>query len=143
MGESSGREKQTRMDGRRLRAVTAESAPAAIGPYSQAVRSGDWLFCSGQIPLDPATGNLVEGAFEVQAHRVFENLAALLAAADVGWKDAVKLTIYLTDLANFAALNDIYAGYFAEPYPARAAVEVAALPKGAMIEIDLIARKPG
>ncbi len=120
-------------------AIRTDSAPEALGPYSQAVRAGRWLFCSGQIPLDPATGALVAGGFDKQAERVLANLEAILLAAGMGFGNVVKVTVYLTDLANFGELNGIYAKKFREPYPARATVQVAALPKGALLEIDLIA----
>jgi reactive intermediate/imine deaminase len=117
--------------------ITTTSAPAAIGTYSQAVRAGDTLYLSGQIGLDPQTGQLVEG-IENQIHRVFTNLKAVAQAAGGSLADAVKLTVYLTDLAHFARVNEIMSGYFDKPYPARAAVEVAALPRGALVEADAI-----
>ena len=116
---------------------TAE-APDAIGTYSQAVRSGDWVYLSGQIPLDPQTLELVEGGMRVQISRVFDNLAAVAAAAGGSLSDCVKLTVYLTDLGHFPLVNEVMAEYFQEPYPARAAVGVAALPKGAAVEMDAI-----
>jgi reactive intermediate/imine deaminase len=117
--------------------VSTPKAPAAIGTYSQAVRAGKTLYLSGQIGLDPETGRLVEG-IENQIRRVFENLKAVAEAAGGSLADAVKLTVYLTDLANFARVNEIMAAYFEQPYPARAAVGVAALPRGALIEADAI-----
>ncbi len=117
--------------------ISTPDAPAAIGTYSQAVRAGDTVYLSGQIGLDPATMQMVEG-FEAQTVRVFENLAAVAAAAGGSLGDAVKLTIYLTDLANFAKVNEVMARYFAEPFPARAAVGVKELPKGALVEADAI-----
>lgn len=117
--------------------ISTADAPAAIGTYSQAVRTGDTVYLSGQIGLDPATMQMVEG-FEAQTVRVFENLAAVARAAGGSLADAVKLTIYLTDLANFAKVNEIMARYFAEPFPARAAVGVKELPKGALVEADAI-----
>ena len=119
--------------------IATNEAPKAIGPYSQAIRSGNTLYTSGQIALDPATGNLVEGDFAAQVHRVFENLKAVLTAAGTGFNNVVKATVYLTDLANFATLNEIYASYFGETKPARTTVGVAQLPKGGLVEIDLIA----
>ncbi|GAB4345729.1 MAG: RidA family protein [Gammaproteobacteria bacterium] len=116
--------------------VSTDRAPAAIGPYSQAVRAGNTVFCSGQIPLDPATMELVTESFEAQAQRVFENLAAVAEAAGGSMADFVKLTIYLTDLANFDAVNSVMKRFFREPYPARAAVGVGALPKGAAVEVE-------
>jgi reactive intermediate/imine deaminase len=111
-------------------------APQAIGTYSQAVRAGDTVYLSGQIPLDPATGELVAGDMEAQVRRVFDNLKAVSAAAGADLSHIVKLTVYLTDLAHFALVNRVMAEYFAQPYPARAAVGVAALPKGAAVEMD-------
>jgi 2-iminobutanoate/2-iminopropanoate deaminase len=119
--------------------IATDAAPKAIGPYSQAVKSGKVLYTSGQIALDPATGNLVEGDFAAQAHRVFENMKAVLAAAGANFSSVAKATVYLTDLANFATLNEIYASYFGATKPARSTVGVAQLPKGALVEIDLIA----
>ena len=117
--------------------VSTGSAPAAIGTYSQAVRAGKTVYLSGQIGLDPASGQLVEGS-EAQIRRVFANLKAVAEAAGGSLADAVKLTVYLTDLAHFAKVNEIMAAYFAEPYPARAAVGVAALPRGALVEADAV-----
>lgn len=118
--------------------VTSNEAPRAIGPYSQAMRCGDWVFLSGQIALDPATGELVSGDIGAQVRQVFENLSRVAQAAGGSLAQAVKVTVYLTDLAHFAVVNDIMARYFAEPFPARAAVGVAALPKGAQVEADAI-----
>ena len=120
--------------------VATSSAPQAIGPYSQAVRAGDWLFLSGQIGLDPATGDLVAGGVIAETKRVLANLRAVLEAAGAGLGDVVRTTIYLADLGDFPHVNEIYAGCFEQPYPARATVGVAALPRGARIEIDAIAR---
>lgn len=117
--------------------ISTPDAPAAIGTYSQAVRAGDTVYVSGQIGLDPSTMTMVDG-FEAQTVRVFENLKAVAAAAGGSLGDAVKLTIYLTDLANFGKVNEIMARYFAEPFPARAAVGVKELPKGALVEADAI-----
>ena len=118
--------------------ISTDAAPAAIGPYSQAIRTGDLVFFSGQIPLTPA-GKVVNGPIEEQAEQVMCNMEAVLAAAGLGFADVVKTTIYLTDLADFAVVNDIYGGRFSDPEPARACVQVAALPKGVAIEIDWIA----
>lgn len=118
--------------------VQASAAPAAIGPYSHAVRAGGLLFCSGQIPLDPATGELVPGGAGEQARRCLENLAAVCAAAGTSLARALRLTVYMTDLSAFAEVNDVYAGFFAREAPARVAVGVAALPRGAQVEIDAI-----
>jgi len=117
--------------------ISTAAAPAAIGPYSQAVRCGGTVYLSGQIGLDPQTMQLAEGV-EAQARRVFDNLQAVCTAAGGSLADVVKLTIYLTDLAHFARVNEIMAGYFAQPYPARAAVGVAALPRGALVEADAV-----
>ena len=117
--------------------VSTPNAPAAIGTYSQAVRSGDTLYLSGQIGLDPASGQLVEG-IENQIQRVFGNLKAVAEAAGASLGDVVKLTVYLTDLANFARVNEAMARYFKQPYPARAVVGVASLPRGALVEADAI-----
>jgi 2-iminobutanoate/2-iminopropanoate deaminase len=123
--------------------VTAISAPAAIGPYSHAVTAAGLLFCSGQIPLDPETGELVGATPAAQAIRCLDNLQAVCAAAGATLADAVKLTVYMTDLGAFAEVNDAYAGYFPADPPARVAVGVAALPKGAQVEIDAIVALPG
>jgi reactive intermediate/imine deaminase len=122
-------------------AIATKDAPAAIGPYSQAVRAGDLVFLSGQIPLDPATGQLVDGDIAAQTKRVMENLGAVLAAAGCGFGDVVRTTIYLADLGHFAKVNETYGAFFQAPYPARATVQVAALPKGAQVEIDAVAVK--
>jgi reactive intermediate/imine deaminase len=119
--------------------VHSDSAPKAIGPYSQAIRSGDTLYLSGQTPLDPATGEMVAGGIEAQATRVFENLRAVLAAADASFDNVVRVAIYMTDLGNFGAVNEVMKKYFNEPYPARSTIGVAALPRGAAVEIDVIA----
>jgi 2-iminobutanoate/2-iminopropanoate deaminase len=120
-------------------AITASGAPAAIGPYSQAVRAGDTLFLSGQIPLDPATGQVIAGDISAQTERVLTNLGAILAAAGLGFDDVVRTTIYLVDLAHFAIVNETYARFFRPPFPARSTVQVTALPRGVSIEIDAIA----
>ena len=114
-----------------------DAAPKAIGAYSQAVRVGDTVYLSGQIGLDPASGVMAEG-FDAQAHCVFQNLRAICQAAGGDLSDIVKLGVFVTDLANFARLNEIMAEYFTEPYPARAAVQAAALPKGALVEADAV-----
>lgn len=119
--------------------IATDKAPKAIGPYSQAIRSGNILYTSGQIALDPATGNLVDGDFAAQVRRVFENLKAVLTAGGTDFSRVVKATVYLTDLANFATLNEIYASNFGDTKPARTTVGVLQLPKGALVEIDLIA----
>ena len=117
-----------------------DGAPGAIGPYSQAVEIDGWLYTSGQVGLDPATGELVEGSFEAQARRVFANLRAVLATAGCTFSDVVKATVYVTDLADFQTLNEIYAEAMGDHKPARSTVQVAALPAGALVEIDLVAR---
>jgi len=118
--------------------VFTDKAPRAIGPYSQAVRAGNAVYLSGQIPLEPKSGELVTGDIGQQARRVFDNLQAVAEAAGDGLKDVVRVTVYLTDLGNFAKVNEIMADYFKEPYPARATVGVAALPRGAQIEVDAV-----
>lgn len=122
-----------------IEVVATAAAPAAVGPYSQAVRAGGLVFCAGQIPLDPATGALVEGDVAAQTERVLENLKAVLQAAGSGLERVVKTTVFLQDMADFAAMNEVYARYFPQEPPARAAVQVAALPKGARVEIEAIA----
>jgi|CXWL01.1.fsa_nt_gi 2-iminobutanoate/2-iminopropanoate deaminase len=120
----------------------SDQAPAAIGPYSQAVGVGGWLYTAGQVGLDPATGNLVGSDFAAQARQVFANLDAVLATAGCGLGDVLKATVFITDFANFPTLNAIYAEAFGDHKPARSTVAVAALPKGALVEIDLVARIP-
>ena len=122
--------------------VKTSGAPEAVGPYSQGVRVGDWLFLSGQIPLDPRTGELVEGGVEAQTERVLENLKAVLEAGGMGLEDVVQVTVYMTDLEEFGAMNGVYASYFPGDPPARVTVGVASLPKGAKIEISLVAYRP-
>jgi reactive intermediate/imine deaminase len=119
-------------------AITTSSAPAAIGPYSQAVRAGNTVYLSGQIPLDPATGELVGGDIAARARRVFENLKAVCAAAGGSMDDVVRVGIYLTDLADFVAVNAVMAEYFSAPYPARSTIQVAGLPKGTDVEVDAV-----
>lgn len=124
--------------------IQSQGAPAPVGPYSQAVASGPWVFASGQIPLDPASGKLVSGEIEAQTERVIANLAAVLEAAGSGLERVVKTTVYTTDLALFARINAVYANHFrGDPAPARATVEVSALPLGAQVEIDAIAVRDG
>jgi reactive intermediate/imine deaminase len=118
--------------------IHTEHAPQAIGTYSQAVRVGDTVYLSGQVPLDPATMKLIEGDIEAQIRRVFENLKAVAEAAGGSLAQAVKVNVYLTDLAHFAKVNEVMAQYCAKPYPARAAVGVAALPRGAQVEIECV-----
>jgi 2-iminobutanoate/2-iminopropanoate deaminase len=120
-------------------AVSTPSAPAAIGPYSQAVRAGSLVFVSGQIPIDPATGSLVGGDIAAQTHRVFQNIGEILSAAGASFDQVVRTTVYLADMNDFAAMNEVYATYFSSPAPARATVQAARLPKDARVEIDVIA----
>lgn len=118
--------------------ITTEQAPAAIGPYSQAVRAGDTVYFSGQIPLDPATGAVVDGDVAAQARRVFDNLVAVAKAAGGSLAQFVRVGIYVTDLSNFATVNAVMAEYFQAPFPARSTIEVSALPKGVLVEVDAI-----
>lgn len=117
----------------------SDRAPKAIGPYSQAVQVGNTVYLSGQTPLDPDTGELVEGDITVQARQVFENLKSVLAAAGLSFENVARVGIYLTDLGNFAAVNEVMKQYFREPYPARSTIGVAALPRASQVEIDLVA----
>ncbi|MEH3052779.1 MAG: RidA family protein [Patulibacter minatonensis] len=119
-------------------AIHTDGAPAAIGPYSQAIRHGDTLWCSGQIPLDPATGELVEGDAAAQAEQCLKNLVAVADAAGGDLHGALRCTVYLTDLADFTAVNEVYARFMGDPAPARVCVQVAALPRGADVEIDAV-----
>ena len=119
--------------------VSTPDAPAPIGPYSQGLISGGLLFCSGQIALDPGTGELIEGGVETQTERVLENLVAVLAAAKMGLENVVKTTVYLADMGDFPAMNEVYARYLGERAPARTTIQAAALPKGARVEIDVVA----
>jgi 2-iminobutanoate/2-iminopropanoate deaminase len=120
-------------------AIASDSAPKAIGPYSQAVKAGNLLFCSGQIPLDPATSALIDGDIAAQTRRVFANIEAILTAAGTGFERVVKTTVFLADMNDFAAMNEVYATYFTSPAPARSTVAAAGLPKGARIEIEVVA----
>lgn len=120
-----------------------DHAPAAIGPYAQAVSQGDWLFTSGQIALDPSTGKIVEGGFEAQAKQVLANLTEVLSSAGCSFSDVVKATIYIVDMSDFPTLNTLYGDVLGGHRPARSTVQVAALPLGGLIEIDLVARIPG
>lgn len=119
--------------------VQTDKAPAAIGPYSQAIKVGNLIFCSGQIPIDPSTGNIVEGGIEEQAHQALKNVCNLLEAANSSICHVVKTTVFLADMNDFATVNGIYAQYFKEPYPARSAVAVKTLPKNVLIEVEVIA----
>lgn len=122
-------------------AVIAEKAPAALGPYSAAITVGELVFCSGQTPIDPATGELVEGCVGCQTKQVLTNVSAVLEAAGLTLADVVKTTVFLTDMADFAKMNNAYAEFFAEPFPARSTVAVAGLPKAASVEIEVIASR--
>jgi 2-iminobutanoate/2-iminopropanoate deaminase len=122
-------------------AISTGGAPTAIGPYSQAIRSGDMVFCSGQLGLDPATGELVDGGVDAQAERALRNIQTVLDAAGLGFDDVVKTTIFLADIADFAAVNAVYARFMPDPPPARSTVQVAALPKSGLVEIEAIARR--
>jgi 2-iminobutanoate/2-iminopropanoate deaminase len=123
--------------------ISTSEAPAAIGPYSQAIRSGDFLFCSGQIPLDPKNGQMVSDDITPQTRRVMDNISGLLKSEGLSLADVLKTTIFLTDLGNFQTVNEIYGSYFTSEPPARSTVQVSALPKGAKVEIEVIARANG
>jgi 2-iminobutanoate/2-iminopropanoate deaminase len=122
--------------------VATDKAPRAIGPYSQAVVADGWVYCSGQIPLDPATGQMVSGDVATQTRQVFANLREVLAAAGASFGDVVKTTVFLADINDFAAMNEVYAGMFESPAPARSTIQAARLPRDARVEIDLVARLP-
>jgi 2-iminobutanoate/2-iminopropanoate deaminase len=124
-------------------AIATKNAPGAIGPYSQAIKAGGLVFLSGQIPLDPATGQMLEGDARMQTEQVMKNLLAVLEAAGCSFEDVVRSTIFLTNLADFQAVNEVYAQHFTSAPPARATVQVAALPRGAKVEIDMIAMAKG
>ena len=121
------------------RAVSSPGAPTAIGPYSPAIRAGQLLFVSGQVPIDPATGNMIDGDIAAQTRRVLDNVGALLTAGGRSFGDVVRTTVFLADMNDFAAVNAVYGTYFSEPFPARATVQVSRLPKDARVEIDVIA----
>jgi 2-iminobutanoate/2-iminopropanoate deaminase len=125
------------------RAIFTNTAPAAIGPYSQAIATDGLVFCSGQIGADPSTGELVEGGVTEQADRALRNLGAVLDAASLGYAQVVKATVFLVDMADFSALNDVYRKFFRDPPPARSTIAVAALPRGARVEIEVVAARPG
>lgn len=124
-----------------MNVICTKNAPAAVGPYSQAIDCGDFVFLSGQIPLVPETGLVAKGGLEAQAHQMFANIQAVLAEAGMSLSNVVKTTVFMTDLSQFAAFNAVYAEYFKAPYPARSCVEVSALPKGVLVECELIARR--
>ncbi len=121
--------------------IETKSAPAPVGPYSQALEVDGTLFCSGQIPIVPETGDILTGDIQEQTKQVMQNAEEVLKAADYSWKDVIKSTIFLTDLNDFQKVNEIYATYFEEPFPARSCIQVAALPKGVNVEVELLARK--
>lgn len=121
--------------------IQTPEAPAAIGPYSQAIQSGDFLFCSGQIPIDPASGEVLKGEAKTQAEQIMKNVGAVLKAGGLDFKDIVKTTIFLTDMNDFAAVNEVYGRHFPTAPPARSTVAVAALPKGVNVEIEVVARR--
>ena len=121
--------------------ISTDKAPAAIGPYSQAVWAGDLLFASGQIPMDPATGDIVAGGVQAQAHQSLKNVKAILEAAKLGFENVVKATVFIKDMNDFAAINEVYAEYFTAPFPARSCVEVARLPRDILVEVEVIAKK--
>ncbi|MGB9602015.1 MAG: RidA family protein [Verrucomicrobiia bacterium] len=120
-------------------AINAKAAPAAVGPYSQAIRCGDFLFCAGQIPLVPENGTIVGEDIKSQTEQVLKNIRAILNSEGLDFSNVVKTTVFLTDLSDFAAMNEVYGKYFSSPYPARSTIQVAALPKGAKVEIEVIA----
>ena len=122
-----------------MQAIHTEKAPKAIGPYSQAIKVGNLVFASGQVPIVPATGEFVEGGVQEQTRQALTNAQAILEEAGTSLKNVVKTTVYLSDMANFAAMNEVYAEFFTQPYPARSAVAVKALPKGALVEVECIA----
>lgn len=124
-----------------MNVICTKNAPAAVGPYSQAIDCGDFVFLSGQIPLVPETGLVADGGLEAQAHQMFANIQVVLAEAGMSLSNVVKTTVFMTDLSQFAAFNAIYAEYFKAPYPARSCVEVSALPKGVLVECELIAKR--
>ena len=122
-----------------MKAINTKKAPAAIGPYSQAIQVGNLIYTSGQIPIDPSTGSFVEGGIQEQRRQSLNNVKAILEEAGTDMSHVVKTTVFLSDMADFAAMNDVYAEFFTQPYPARSAVAVKTLPKGAMVEIEVIA----
>lgn len=124
-----------------MKVISTDKAPAAIGPYSQAIEVNGTVFCSGQIPIDPATGNFVEGGIQEQTRQVLTNASQVLAAAGTDLSHVVKTTVFLSDMANFVAMNEVYAQFFSQPFPARSAVAVKDLPKGALVEIEVLAVK--
>lgn len=126
----------------RMKSIHTNQAPAAIGPYSQAIEANGMIFASGQIPIDPATGQFVEGGIQEQTRQALTNARNILQAAGTDMENVIKTTVYLSDIHNFAAMNEVYAQFFTEPFPARSAVAVKDLPKGALVEIEVLAIKP-
>lgn len=124
-----------------MKALHTDKAPAAIGPYSQAIEVNDMVFASGQIPLDPTTGNVVEGGIKEQTRQALTNAKAIMEAAGLSLANVVKTTVFMADMSDFAAMNEVYATFFTEPYPARSAVAVKALPKGVLVEVECIAAR--
>ncbi len=124
-----------------IKEIKTKDAPEAIGPYSQGIQIEKLIFTSGQIPVDPESGEIVKGGISEQAHRVFKNIQAILHAADADFSDVIKTTVYIKDMNDFAKLNEIYASYFAQPYPARSCVEASRLPKDVLLEIEVIASR--
>lgn len=124
-----------------MKALHTDKAPVAIGPYSQAIEVNGMVFASGQIPLDPATGNVVEGGIKEQTHQALTNAKAIMEAAGLSLANVVKTTVFMADMSDFAAMNEVYATFFTEPYPARSAVAVKALPKGVLVEVECIAAR--
>lgn len=124
-----------------MKALHTDKAPAAIGPYSQAIEVNGMIFASGQIPLDPATGNVVEGGIKEQTRQALTNAKAIMEAAGLSLANVVKTTVFMADMADFAAMNEVYSTFFTEPYPARSAVAVKALPKGVLVEVECIAAR--
>lgn len=125
-----------------MKSIHTNQAPAAIGPYSQAIEANGMIFASGQIPIDPATGQFVEGGIQEQTRQALTNARNILQAAGTDMENVIKTTVYLSDINNFAAMNEVYAQFFTEPFPARSAVAVKDLPKGALVEIEVLAIKP-
>lgn len=124
-----------------MKAISTTSAPKAIGPYSQAIQVGNFIFTSGQIPIDPSTGTIVDGGIKAQARQSLQNIKAIMEESGIEMKNIIKTTVFLSDMNDFAEMNEVYAEFFTEPYPARSAVAVKTLPKGALVEIEAVAEK--
>jgi 2-iminobutanoate/2-iminopropanoate deaminase len=122
-----------------MKAISTTSAPKAIGPYSQAIQVGNFIFTSGQIPIDPSTGTIVDGGIKAQARQSLQNIKAIMEESGIEMKNIIKTTVFLSDMNDFAEMNEVYAEFFTEPYPARSAVAVKTLPKGALVEIEVVA----